>query len=237
LDRYYHLNKTKEAEALGIHLIHIYEDDWTNKKEIVKNRLCQILHVEDSSTYGRNCTIKELKYSESSTFLDEYHLQGKCNSAINLGLFYEGKLTACMTFGKLRKSLGQMSIEGEYELLRYCSIGRVTGGASKLFKYFINRYNPLRVISYADRHWTSSIGSNLYTVLNFTKVSDGTPNYWYFVNNIKIHRFAYRKSELPKKLKIFDSTFTEYENMLSNGYDRIWGCGSLKYEYLSKTNL
>lgn len=229
----YHLDKTEEAESLGIRLIHIYEDDWIYKKDIVKNKLLQILHLEKLVYYARKCNLKEISFKEASNFLNTYHLQGSCFSSVNLGLFYNEKLIAVMTFGKFRKALGQNIIEDEYELLRYCSLGRVVGGASKLFYYFLKKYKPKKIISYADRHWTSTITCNMYDKLGFRKVSNGRPNYWYVINDKRIHRFHFRKSELHKKLKIFDSNLSEYENMLNNGYDRIWGCGSIKYEYIS----
>jgi hypothetical protein len=48
------------------------------------------------------------------------------------------------------------------------------------------------------------------------------------------HRYKYRKSELKKLLSVYDITKTEWENMQANGYDRIWDCGSLRYEMILK---
>ena len=105
--------------------------------------------------------------------------------------------------------------------------------------YSYNHYiiaNPIRIISYADRHWTSNFKINLYDKLGFKKVSEGYPNYWYLIRDHREYRFNWRKSSLKKKLSNFDPTLSEYQNMLNNGYDRIWGCGSLKYEYVCAHN-
>ena len=56
-------------------------------------------------------------------------------------------------------------------------------------------------------------------------------NYYYIINGIRKHRYNYRKNILKDKLDTFDSSLTEYQNMINNGYDRIWDCGNLKYEY------
>ena len=48
--------------------------------------------------------------------------------------------------------------------------------------------------------------------------------------NKREHRFAYRKSELPKKLQTYDENLSEWENMKNNNYDRIWDCGSIKFK-------
>jgi hypothetical protein len=47
-----------------------------------------------------------------------------------------------MTFGKLRKSLGNNHEKDIYELLRFCNIKNVNvvGGASKILKYFIHNH-------------------------------------------------------------------------------------------------
>jgi hypothetical protein len=39
-------------------------------------------------------------------------------------------------------------------------------------------------------------------------------------------RVNFQKHKLPKLLKEFDPTQTEWENMINNGYDRIWDCGN-----------
>lgn len=35
----YHLHKTEECEKRGLRLVHIFEDEWTSKQDIVKARL------------------------------------------------------------------------------------------------------------------------------------------------------------------------------------------------------
>ena len=44
------------------------------------------------------------------------------------------------------------------------------------------------------------------------------------------HRFKYRKSELSKILNEYNDLLSEWENMKNNNYDRIWDCGSKKYQ-------
>jgi len=43
VDKNYHLNKTELCEKQNIHLIHIFENEWVNKKEIIKKKLCNII--------------------------------------------------------------------------------------------------------------------------------------------------------------------------------------------------
>lgn len=66
-----------------------------------------------------------------------------------------------------------------------------------------------------------SIG-NLYTSIGFKFIGETKPNYWYFrIGEIdRLHRFNFRKDQLPRKLEFFDENLTEWENMVNNGYDR-----------------
>lgn len=228
----YHLNKTNLCESKGIRLIHIFEDEWKLKPDIVKARLTSILKCNISkSIYARKCIIREINTQDKNKFLDTYHLQGIDNSSIRLGAFYNNVLVSVMTFGKLRRIMGlKNSNSGIYELYRYASSQRVVGIASKFLHYFIINYNPSSIISYADRRWSDG---NLYYKLGFTLKSKTQPNYWY-VNRThyleRMYRFNFRKSVLKDKLLIFDIKLTEWENMSINGYDRIWDCGHLKFE-------
>jgi len=223
----YHLNKTNLCQEQGIRLIHIFEDEWRDKQQIVKNRLKHILGMNKYKIYGRKCIIKEIDGRLCKSFLDKYHIQGSGGSSVKLGAFYKDRLVAVMTFGKRRMCMGKKTTSiGEYELLRFATVANfsILGIAGKLLKYFERNYNPNKIISYADRRW--SLG-NLYRQLGFTETHISKPNYWYMKSYInRIHRFNYRKNVLETKLETFDPILTEWENMQANGFDRIWDCGN-----------
>jgi hypothetical protein len=52
-DKNYHLNKTNLCNEKNIRLIHIFEDEWYNKKEIVKSKLTHILNKNKQEKYMR----------------------------------------------------------------------------------------------------------------------------------------------------------------------------------------
>ena len=231
-NRLYHLNKLKLANSNNIKLIQIFEDEWMYKQDIVKSRLLNIIGKTPNKLYARKCEIREVESKDSSNFLDQNHIQGKLGAKVKLGLYYDNELVSLMTFGNLRKNLGSTSKEGSYELLRFCNKLNTTviGGASKLFKYFITNYNPINIISYADRRWSEG---NLYYNLGFKLLGETKPNYFY-VNKYFLNResrFKYRKDILIKNG--FDPNKSEYEIMKDNGYTRIYDCGVLKFEYKS----
>ncbi len=225
-DKNYHLDKTNVVESKGIQLIHIYEDDWNVKQKIVESRILNLLS-KSKRIYGRQCIIKEVSFADSKIFLNDNHIQGNCVSKIRHGLYYKNELVSIMTFGKLRKNLGQTPKKGSFELLRFCNKSgySVIGGASKLLKYFLNQYNPDKIISYADRSWSRG---NLYTRLGFDLIHKTPPNYFYIVDDQRENRFKYRKDSLIKQG--FSSDKTEHEIMLERELFRIYDSGQLKFE-------
>ena len=116
----------------------------------------------------------------------------------------------------------------EWELTRFCNKINfvVVGAASKLFKFFIKNYNPNKIVSYSD---VRLFDGKMYETLGFNKISQSKPNYWYVINDIRYHRFNFRKSILVKEG--FDKNKTEKQIMFDRGIYRIYDCGNIRWEY------
>jgi hypothetical protein len=224
-DKDYHLNKTELCEEKDIRLIHIFEDEWLNKQEIVKSRIKNILGITENQIYARKCKIMEIDNNTSINFLNDNHIQGSVNGSIRLGLFYNNELISLMIFNKSRLGIGKK--HDGYELSRFCNKLNfsVVGGASKLLKHFIKEYNPKTIISYADRRWSQG---DLYKSLKFKEISINKPNYWYIFGKHRKHRFGFRKDKLIKEG--YDGNKTEHEIMLDRGIYRIYDCGTITYK-------
>ena len=228
-DRKYHLNKTNLCEEQGVQLLHIFESEWLNKPDIVKSVILSKLGIFDRRYFARKCSIKEIDPKTKNKFLNENHLQGDDNSSTKLGLFFENELVCVMTFGK-RKITGGLP---QMEMIRFCNKQnvQVVGGASKLFKHFINNYEFSNIVTYADRRYSNG---EFYKKLGFDFKHVSSPNYWYFHYNDDMtlhHRVSFQKHKLEEKLETFDPQLTEYQNMLNNGFNRIWDCGNFVFEF------
>ena len=234
-DSKYHLNKTEVCEQNNIQLLHIFEDEWFFKKNIVKSIIKSKLGIFNERIFARKCNVQLLNNNQLvNNFLENNHMQGKINSKINIGLFYNDELVSLMTFGKKRIALGnKKNLQDEYEMYRFCNKvnTQIVGGASKLFSFFIKTYNPKEIISFADRRYSKG---NLYNKLNFELIKKTKPNYWYFKKNelIRYHRYKFRKDILIKEG--FDSNMTEYEIMTERKYCRVYDCGNLKFVWVNK---
>ena len=237
-DEKYHIKKTEECAKKNIRLIQIFADEIYHKKKLVISRIKHILKLVKSRIYARKCEIREITKNTSSKFLNKYHIQGSDKAQIKLGAYYNNRLVAVMTFCKLRKALGyNKSIEDTWELSRFCTVFNfnITGIASKLLKHFETNYKPKEIISYADRRWAKLEGDTVYDKIGFELVKITKPNYYYTKDYInRLHRFNFQKHLLKDKLETFDESLTEKQNMINNGFFRIWDCGN--YKFVKKIN-
>lgn len=224
-DEKFHLRKTKISNSNNIELIHIFEDEWNRKKDIVKSILKNRFGVSENKIYARNCTIKLVNSKECYDFLEKNHIQGRANSSIKIGLCYNEELISLMTFSKGRIIMGGK--ESEWELVRFANKinTNVIGSASKLLNFFIKNYKPNKIVSYSD---IRLFNGGLYEKLGFTKISQSKPNYWYVINGVRHHRFNFRKSILVKQG--FDENKTEQDIMSERKIHRIYDCGAIRWE-------
>ena len=222
-DKNYHLIKTEECLKNNIQLIHIFEDEWIFKQNIVKSRLKQILKISTSQRiHARKCQIKEISPKVKNEFLNNFHIQGEDRSNIKLGAFYQNELISVMTFSKGNISKGSKSKEGVWELNRFCSNSsyHIPGIASRFLAYFKRNYKWKDIFSYADRRWSNG---NVYNKIGFKLDSITKPNYWYVKGMEKFHRFGLRKR--PNEPK----DIPEWILRAKEGYHRIYDCGHYKF--------
>lgn len=234
----YHLAKTKLCNERGYGLIHIFEDEYIDHKEIVLNKVKHLLHMDNDlpHIYARKCEIKEIYKHDAELFLNRNHIQGYTSASVYLGAFYNDELIAVMCFknGGIKHKT--------WELVRFATdMSKVCCGiGGKMFKYFIRNYDPQLVISFADRRWTISITDNLYTKLGFEIEKIGAPDYRYYNERVdrfkRIHKMSFAKQKLNKKYG-FPMTMTEAEMAKELGYDRIWDCGLIKYVWKKDSDI
>ena len=225
-DSEYHYNKWKTCKESNIQLLSIWEDWITNKPEIVRSLLLSKLGIYKERIYARNCEVKPVKPRDALKFLDDNHIQGKCNSKLKLGLYYNDELVSLMVFGyNSRKIMGK---DTGWELLRFCSKLniQVVGGAERLLSHFRNNHPDEQIISFASHDISNG---NLYIKLGFVPVKEIHSIYWYVHNQThhRYHRTSFTKNKLVKMG--YDPSLTEEQIMATTDYLRIYDSGLTKY--------
>lgn len=218
----YHQEKTLNALKNDITLYNIFEYEWTSPdmKEKIKKMIEMRLIGYNHYIYGRNTKVVELNISDKKEFLEKYHLQGNDASNIFIGLedIKTGELLSVATFCKPRFTKGY-----SWELSRFCNKFevQVVGGASKLLKYFVDKFckDGETIITYNDIGKTHG---NVYSKIGFERIRISKPSYvwWKSHSDIKTRYQCQMKDEI--------STMHEL------GYRRIFECGNGVWVYKVK---
>ena len=229
-DRNYHIDKLNLALSKNIKLIQVFEDEYIDCKSIVFSKIRHILGFDNfqEKVYARKCKVCEIEKAVAKEFLNGNHIQGYGSSTLFLGGFYNDELIAVMGFKR------EGTASDKWELTRFATdITKLCCGlGGKLFSYFINKYKPECIKSFADRRWTLDKDNNLYTKLGFKLDRILRPEYRYIESGSyrRSHKFGFRKQTLHKKYNL-PLTMTETEMCDRIGAYKVWDCGLLKYVY------
>jgi len=236
--KFFHINKTEICLKEGYKLIHIMEDEWFLRNEIVKEKIKHILNFKNEnrkSIYARNCQIRLINSKDKNLFLNKNHIQGEDKSNIHLGAFYNEKLVSVMTFGSKRNMTSIK--EGSFELRRFASDidHLVVGVFSKFISFFIKNYNPKKIFTFLDLRWNPDLEDNVYAKNGFIMTECLKPDYTYYNYKVsrykRFHKFSFGKNLLKKNFpQNYSAEKTEWQIMKDMGYDRIWDCGKYRYE-------
>ena len=219
----YHLNKTEICQSQNIQLLHIWDHEW---QDIAKQDIWKSMILSKAGKYQHIIGARKTKFdvvnrADAREFLENNHLSGFVKSKDHYGLYYNNQLIMLASFSHSRYSKSV-----DTELIRLCTKKDhlVVGGASKLFA----RQPNTKFVSYANRRYSTG---NVYNQTGLTFITQTKPNYWYYIRNQLQSRLQFQKHKLKEKIKIFDPTLTEVENMHKNNYYRVWDCGNLTYVY------
>jgi hypothetical protein len=203
-DKNYHLEKTLECEKQGIQLLHIFESEWYNKKEIWKSIIAAKLGIFKRRLYARKCSIQEIDSKAARAFLDKNHLSGFANAKVHLGLFHEEELVSVLSYGTSRFNPNK-----ELEIIRFASLlnTQVVGGLSKLVKH-INQ--PLT--TFADRRYSSSLNNSYSKFMILDSISG--PAFWAYDSGELKHRLGFQKHLLKNKIENFDASRTAMDMII-----------------------
>lgn len=236
-DKNYHQVKSILCGKHGVQLIHIFEHEWENSdtQEKIKTLLKSKLSTPDKIIYARKCIIDGIGTKEYAEFLDKWHIQNSVNTPIRIGCYYDNELVGVIGLGKPR-----FSSKYEYEILRLCWKGgiAVVGGIQKMFKYFLNKYKPNSILTYAD---LSKFNGKSYMNIGFKPVAGNAfsePNY-VWVRPVCDGVYDVLPRYRTQKHKLIKAGFgceadTEDIIMERLGYLKIYNSGNIKYEWKSR---
>lgn len=221
-----HKQKSDQCQAAGYKLIHIYEDDWLTRTDVVKKTLKHILGVSDEKLYARKLTTQVLPAKATKPFYAANHMQG-FGRGDSWCLIDNNRIVAAMQFGISSSERGNKDAS-RYELIRFATSCQVVGGASKLFKAFL-KDNPdvQTIVSYSDNDMFTG---KMYEVLGFVNAGQTSPDYKVIVGQQRVHKANFKKSQIKKNYPdAYSEELTEKEMCKLLGYFRIYNTGLTKW--------
>ena len=168
-DKYYHLNKTKEAYNNHIHLIHLWEWELTNKIywSKISNWLINLLNKNKKLlTYNNHdYLIKEVNIEDEIKFINDYSIYNYKKSDICLGLYYNGELIQLLSINN--STINQMFTKYGFEILN---------GYKALLNYAIKTYNIKELFFNCNLDKLNTI---IYEDIGFKLINSTEPNVIY----------------------------------------------------------
>ena len=203
----YHYLKSFWCEKQGIRLIHIWDYEWADprKQKILKNIILGALGMLSERYYARQTACKHYecnceRWKELNKFFAENNIQGNRGGSHVFALEDKnGRILMAYKFG--RPSGGKAKKLYEYEMVRGASAPgvQVVGGASKLWKHFVDTLHPNSVVYYIDYNYfdgrsVEKLGGKFITS------QPGVKNYWVKTEEVK-NREPARHAEVRQAIE------------------------------------
>lgn len=228
------LEKTILCEQKNIRLIHFWDSEWTDKKDICKSIIASSLGIYKEKYFARNLKIKVMTFDELNSMFRQNHLIGETKTIkFGLGLFNDkNECIQCMSFTNSKRDFKNKNDSIELNRMVTKLHTQVVGGFSKLLQNAIKIFNLSEIVSYIDRRTFSGKG---YISCNFEIVKYNKPTYFYFVNHELKKRQYGLLSNFKKRAEnnngIYKEGLTELQLSWINNIPRVYDCGTIKVKY------
>lgn len=225
----YHKDKTGAATKHGIRLYHLW--DWTSF-DLNKSMVLQKLGYVETRLFARKGELRKISIYEANHFYSLNHVQGQVGSSpYHYGLYFNGKLTACMSFRKFTQSRK----EDVTELCRFATLRhmQIVGAMSRLLSCFEKSHPEYStIISFGNRDICSLREGSSYEKLGFTADKNCDPILFYYDKKtcqIK-NRQKYMKYKQSFIWSDFDPNLSEFENCIRHNVYPVMNAGRWRFE-------
>lgn len=241
----YHAAKTREAREQGYQLVHVWEDDWLHRRELVLRALAHRMYAVDrlpdvlpdinplayQRLYARNLTARRVHGGIARRFWQDNHLQGPVHCTVNIGLYdSDGVLRALLGIGRKNHGSRVSLPDGTWDIQRYATLGVIVGGFTKLLAHAETLVSVDTWTSWSDDDISDG---GMYQAAGFVVDKRQAPSYSYVGRKTRwerVHRSTYTKQRFINDPDLtYRSGQTEHEAALANKLYRIYDAGKTRW--------
>ena len=226
-DPKYHTRKVNFAKARGVKLVHVFADEWRDRRPIVESMIRARVGIEMSKVDARRCEVRPVDVHTRRAFFDTNHVDGDVPSHCAYGLFevdgdHDGRLVQCMS---LRTPRHRLHREAHHlEVARSCGLlgTYVRGGLGRLSHHCIEHVKGLGMkglMTYVDQRFG---GGDAYQRAGWQFVErTQTPRFWWTDMVRRYDRFRFRAD--PTR------GMSERDVAGEAGVVKVFGCPNMTY--------
>lgn len=221
--KHYHWGKRKACEDNGVRLVSVWEDDWTSRRDVVKNALrVRMGTFRGAKHSARVLEWKRVPLREASAFLEDHHIQGAVKATRHDGLY--------MFSGELVAVLSTTCSGSTYTIDRFATKGNVRGAFGKLLKVLERRISMDgggQIRTFADLMLSNG---DLYSAHGFSMDKELPPAYWVVVGNRRYHTLSFKKNRFRDDPTLKWDDKLSVENLIDlNNLPRVYDAGKLRF--------
>lgn len=250
-DKSYHAHKNALAETQGVRIIHVWEDDWRDKRKIVIRAVAHKLGAADKlrnvlpdadplifdRTPARKLSMCLITGEQATAFYSANHIQGGVGGTYHYALRDNaGNIRAVMTVGRPRNNIRRGGlVVGQWDIKRYATCGTVPGGFTKLM---VNAERDLQRRGEHIQSWVSFSAhdisdGHMYRTNGFTVEGTVAPDYTYvgeYTDWTRASKNLFQKARFRDNPDlVWDPSWTETQCADANKLYRIYDCGKTRW--------
>ena len=188
------IKKYKLATTNNYQYLSIFEDEWTNKKEIFKNILKTKLN-QFKYNIKYITKIDQVNKNIANQFHEQYNYLGKTSSPINIGVYDNNNLIAVCSGILLNHvfKISRLSHKFEYNIIEI---------TKKIIQYYTNNHKPTKITIITDNR---IYGCDIYNQMGFILIKNIPPKQFWTKNSKRVNK------PLAGYFKICDLGWKEWE--------------------------
>jgi hypothetical protein len=195
-DKLYHLNKTNYFKEKGINIVHIWETDWSNKKDIVKSKIIKLLKLNNNKVYDK-LEIKEIKSNNIiKLFFTKNELVFNYRSNIKIGVYDNNDLLSLITFKKIKNKENEWILSNFSNKINYNN----NDTFNIMINYFVEKYNPKSITTNLNNDWPIN---TIYFEMGFKVIGKPKITFKYLSDGKRINKI-WNSGKIKLLLNLYD---------------------------------